>query len=133
VPNTSGLAVKVGIFVVVGLILLIGFSLRVSEGFGGSDTYSVHGYFDSAVGLEPNAQVSLAGLAIGEVKEIGFDAERRKVRSPRSTRCPPIHWPALNAPPCSGTPPLSCAMASSLPCWLTARKSPPKKCRASAR
>lgn len=79
-PNTSGLAVRVGIFVVVGLMLLIGFSLRVTNGFGGSNTYSVRGYFDSAVGLEPNAKVSLAGLAIGEVKEIGFDAERRKVR-----------------------------------------------------
>lgn len=79
-PNTTGLAVKVGIFVTVGLVLLIGFSLRVTEELNGKQLYSVSAYFENAVGIELGSRVLLGGLEIGDVKDIEFDGTRRKVR-----------------------------------------------------
>ncbi|MBX3728214.1 MAG: MCE family protein [Candidatus Sumerlaeia bacterium] len=81
VPNTSGLAVKVGIFIVVGLVVLIGFSLRVTEGFGRQPRYMVQAFFDSAVGLEKDADVALGGVRIGQVTALDFDAQRRQARA----------------------------------------------------
>jgi phospholipid/cholesterol/gamma-HCH transport system substrate-binding protein len=78
-PN-RGVAVKVGIFFVLGLILLIGFSLRTKgEGLvrGG---YLLKAYFRTAHGLEPGASVTLAGVEIGKVRTIDFDTSSGLVR-----------------------------------------------------
>ncbi|MBI5153966.1 MCE family protein [Candidatus Poribacteria bacterium] len=85
-PNTSSLAIKVGIFVVVGLIVLVGFSLRASEDALGQKPYSLHAYFADAVGLEEGAEVSLRGVRIGKVRALRFDGKRRLVDAELSIR-----------------------------------------------
>jgi phospholipid/cholesterol/gamma-HCH transport system substrate-binding protein len=78
--SNKGVAVKVGIFFVLGLILLIGFSLRTKgEGLvrGG---YPLKAYFRTAHGLEPGAPVTLAGVEIGKVRTIDFDTSAGLVR-----------------------------------------------------
>ena len=79
-PNTSGIAVKVGIFVVVALILLVAFSIRVSDGLFGDQRYHLNAYFKDAVGLEAGADVSLRGVRVGKVDLLEFDTRRRDVR-----------------------------------------------------
>ncbi len=78
-PNTTGLAVKVGIFVVAALIALIGFSLRVSEDLKGKEVYTLSAYFDDALGLEEGADVSLGGLRIGRLDNLSFDPARKSI------------------------------------------------------
>jgi len=80
-PNTSGMAVKVGIFVVLGLVLLIGFSLRVQENGIRGEAYELDAYFRDALGLERGAQVSLHGVRIGRVESLGFDSDRKAVKA----------------------------------------------------
>jgi phospholipid/cholesterol/gamma-HCH transport system substrate-binding protein len=80
-PHTSGMAVKVGIFVVIGLILLIGFSLRVEQNGLRGETYQVDAYFKNALGLEVGSEVSLHGVRVGRVDELGFDPARKAVRA----------------------------------------------------
>ncbi|MCB2153550.1 MCE family protein [bacterium] len=80
-PNSSGIAVKVGIFVVVAMILLIAFSVRVSDGLFKEDRYHVVAHFDDAVGLEVGSDVSLRGVRVGKVEQMGFDTERRDVKT----------------------------------------------------
>lgn len=78
-PNTTGLAVKVGIFVIASLIIAIGFSLRIHDRSIGRDGYAVVAYFDQALGLETGSDVSLAGVNVGRVSQLRFDPGRRAV------------------------------------------------------
>lgn len=73
------MTVRVGIFVLVGLVILIGFSLRVREQGVGRDSYMLTAYFEEALGLEKGADVSLRGVRIGRVDEIRFDPARKAV------------------------------------------------------
>lgn len=77
--SSTSLSVRVGIFVLVGLVILIGFSLRVQEDSVGSKTYKMQAYFEEALGLEKGADVSLRGVRIGRVESLRFDAERKAV------------------------------------------------------
>jgi phospholipid/cholesterol/gamma-HCH transport system substrate-binding protein len=73
--------VRVGIFlsgvflILAVLILVVG---DVQEIFRKSG-YRVYAVFDSALGLEKNAAVKLAGINIGKVKEITLDGRRARV------------------------------------------------------
>ncbi len=62
---------KVGIFVLVGLLILTYFTFRVSRTGGiGDSGYILTVDFDTAAGLEPKANVKMAGVPIGKVEEI---------------------------------------------------------------
>lgn len=62
---------KVGIFVLVGILILVYMSLRVGGiQFGRSDGYTLYVVFDSAAGLDKDASVRVAGVEVGRVKEI---------------------------------------------------------------
>jgi phospholipid/cholesterol/gamma-HCH transport system substrate-binding protein len=62
---------KVGIFVVLGLVVLIYFTFRVSKWGGiGEKGYKLTVDFGSASGLEPKANVKMAGVPVGKVEEI---------------------------------------------------------------
>lgn len=80
-PNTSGLAVKVGIFVTVALVLVIGFSLQVTGGWGRDSRYELNAYFEDAVGVQEGVDVLLAGVKIGEVRRMAFDPQRKRVHA----------------------------------------------------
>ncbi len=62
---------KVGLFVLVGLIILGYMSFRVGEyGFGLKKGYPVDAVFDNVAGLEKDASVQIAGVEVGRVEKI---------------------------------------------------------------
>lgn len=67
----------VGIFVALGAAALLGLAMKVgnltSNKIG--DTYHVNAAFENIGGLKPNAPVKSAGVVVGRVAEIGFDAK----------------------------------------------------------
>lgn len=76
----ANLAVRVGIFIVIGILLLLGLSLRVDKSlFKKPEGTELKAYFDDAKGLEIGAPVRLAGFDVGNVTWMTFDAERGKV------------------------------------------------------
>ena len=71
---------KVGIFVLIGIILLVYMSLRVGGiQFGRAEGYEVYIRFDSAAGLDNDASVRVAGVEIGRVKGIALQNNKAKV------------------------------------------------------
>jgi phospholipid/cholesterol/gamma-HCH transport system substrate-binding protein len=69
-PKLSSEA-KVGLFVLLGIVLLVYMSLRLGGiKLGGEDGYVIFVEFDSAAGLDPNAPVRVAGVEVGRVKSI---------------------------------------------------------------
>lgn len=71
---------KVGIFVLIGIILLVYMSLRVGGiQFGREEGYEIFIRFDSASGLDKDASVRVAGVEIGRVKDILLQNNKAKV------------------------------------------------------
>lgn len=65
---------KVGLFVLVGLIILGYMSFRVGEyGFGLKKGYLVSAVFDNVAGLEKDASVQIAGVEVGRVEDIRLE------------------------------------------------------------
>ncbi|HSL92362.1 MAG TPA: MlaD family protein [Candidatus Limnocylindrales bacterium] len=71
---------KVGIFVVLGLVILTFFTFRVSK-WGGvaAKGYKLTVDFDTAAGLEPKANVKMAGVPVGKVEEIRLEGNRARL------------------------------------------------------
>jgi len=64
---------KVGLFVLVGLILLAYMSFKVGQqGFGFQKGYEISVIFDNVAGLERDASVQIAGVEVGRVQSIGL-------------------------------------------------------------
>ena len=62
---------KVGVFVVIGIIILGYMSMRLGKhGFKMDKGYDVNVYFDSASGLEKDVSVEIAGVEVGRVRKI---------------------------------------------------------------
>jgi len=62
---------KVGVFVVIGMILLGYMSMKVGRlGFKMGNGYEVKVYFDSASGLAEDVPVEIAGVEVGRVRKI---------------------------------------------------------------
>jgi len=78
--TTPKLAVRVGIFIVVGVLLLLGLSLRVQRYLFRKPT-GVYAYalFKDIKGLEIGAPVLLAGLEVGSVTALKFDPQKAQV------------------------------------------------------
>lgn len=65
---------KVGVFVVIGMIILGYMSMKVGKfTFGGAVGYDVNVYFDSASGLAEDVQVEVAGVEVGRVRKISLE------------------------------------------------------------
>jgi len=70
----------VGIFVVVGILLLIFMTLKIERfQIGKEKGYLVSVYFDTAAGLVKNASVRVAGVSVGMVEKISLDEGKAKV------------------------------------------------------
>src|SRR3989339_1019668 len=67
----------VGIFVVVGVVAILFLALKVGNlgSFENGETYVVKASFDNIGGLKARAPVKSAGVVVGRVAEIGFDAK----------------------------------------------------------
>ncbi|MDP2681902.1 MAG: MlaD family protein [Deltaproteobacteria bacterium] len=71
---------RVGIFVLIGIILLVYMSLRVGGiQFGREEGYEISIRFDSAAGLDKDASVRVAGVEIGRIKDIALQNNKAKV------------------------------------------------------
>ncbi|OYV68207.1 MAG: hypothetical protein B7Z74_08555, partial [Deltaproteobacteria bacterium 21-66-5] len=71
---------RVGIFVLLGLIVLTFFTFRVSKwGLIAEKGYRLTVDFDSAAGLEPKSDVKMAGVPIGKVEEIRLVGNRARL------------------------------------------------------
>src|SRR3972149_7311378 len=87
---------KVGIFVLIGIILLVYMSLRVGGiQFGRAEGYEVYIRFESAAGLDNDASVRVAGVKIGRdftavLKTKGLLGERYVERIPGSPNAPSL-------------------------------------------
>ena len=70
----------VGIFVVVGILLLIFMTLKIERfQIGKEKGYLISVYFDTAAGLVKNASVRVAGVSVGMVEKISLDEGKAKV------------------------------------------------------
>ncbi len=71
---------KVGLFVLLGIILLVYMSLRLGGiQFGRSEGYLLHVEFASAAGVDKDAAVRVAGVEVGKVKEIKLKDSRAQL------------------------------------------------------
>jgi phospholipid/cholesterol/gamma-HCH transport system substrate-binding protein len=71
---------RVGIFVLLGLVILTYFTFRVSKwGLIAEQGYKVNVDFESAAGLEPKSDVKMAGVPIGKVEEIKLVGNRARL------------------------------------------------------
>ncbi|MBN1900177.1 MCE family protein [Candidatus Sumerlaeota bacterium] len=76
----ANLAVRVGIFIVIGIVFLLWLSLRVDESlFKKPEGMELKAFFNDAKGLEIGSPVKLAGLDVGSVTSMNFDSEKGKV------------------------------------------------------
>ncbi len=65
---------KVGVFVVIGIVILAYMSLKVGKfSFRGDDGYLLQVYFESAAGLALDVPVQIAGVEVGRVHGITLD------------------------------------------------------------
>ncbi len=70
----------VGIFVVVGIVLLILMTVKIEKFQIGKEVgYLLNIYFDSASGLDRNSPVRVAGVRVGNVEKIALEQGKAKV------------------------------------------------------
>jgi phospholipid/cholesterol/gamma-HCH transport system substrate-binding protein len=70
----------VGIFVVIGIIILVFMTLKIEKFRIGKEAgYLLNIYFDSAAGLDKNASVRVAGVRVGNVEKVLLDQGKAKV------------------------------------------------------
>jgi phospholipid/cholesterol/gamma-HCH transport system substrate-binding protein len=71
---------KVGFFVVLGILILAYMSMKVGKlPYGPDEGYEIFGRFDSAEGLVTGVPVEIAGVDVGQVKDITLDHGKAKV------------------------------------------------------
>ncbi len=72
--------ILVGIFVVIGIVLLVLMTLKIEKFQIGKEVgYLLNIYFDSATGLEKNSPVRVAGVRVGNVEKITLEQGKAKV------------------------------------------------------
>ncbi len=70
----------VGIFVVIGILLLIFLTLKIEKfHIGKKAGYPLHIYFDSAAGLDQNSPVRIAGVRVGDVEKVALEKGKAKI------------------------------------------------------
>jgi len=70
----------VGIFVVIGILLLALLTLKIEKFQIGEEVgYLVNIYFDSAAGLDKSASVRVAGVRVGHVEKVALEQGKAKV------------------------------------------------------
>jgi phospholipid/cholesterol/gamma-HCH transport system substrate-binding protein len=75
--NSRTVQIWVGIFVVAGMVSLLMLSMKVSNisVFTENKGYEVKANFENIGGLKVRSPVTMAGVAVGRVSDIGFDRD----------------------------------------------------------
>lgn len=71
--SNSSLAIRVGIFFTIALILIMGLSLQVGHGGLFANTYEVIANFRQAHGIDSGTRVTLRGVPVGSVKSMDWN------------------------------------------------------------
>lgn len=70
----------VGIFVVIGILLLVGMTMKIEKfQVVKKPGYPLNIYFDSASGLSQNAHVRVAGVPVGSVEKVALEQGKARV------------------------------------------------------
>jgi phospholipid/cholesterol/gamma-HCH transport system substrate-binding protein len=70
----------VGIFVVIGILLLILLTMKIEKFQIGKEAgYPINIYFDTAAGLDKSASVRVAGVHVGNVEKVALEEGKAKV------------------------------------------------------
>ncbi len=77
--RSIGTETKVGIFVLLGIILLTYFTVRVGRIAVREEGYRVYSYVESAAGLDKNSPVRIAGVEVGKVETIKLEGLKAKI------------------------------------------------------
>ena len=93
--SSRNVEIMVGLFVALGLAALLMLAMKVSNltEFSASGGYTVTAYFDNIGGLKVRSPVTMAGVRVGRVSDIGFDQDRYQASvtitiRPQFTRIP---------------------------------------------
>ncbi|MCF6256487.1 MAG: outer membrane lipid asymmetry maintenance protein MlaD [Gammaproteobacteria bacterium] len=75
--HSRSVQIWVGLFVVAGMAALLMLSMKVSNisAFTESEGFEVTGYFENIGGLKVRSPVTMAGVVVGRVANIGFDKD----------------------------------------------------------
>ncbi len=86
--STRNVEIVVGLFVAIGLAALLMLAMKVSNlaDISGENGYRVHAFFDNIGGLKVRSPVTMAGVRVGRVSDIGFDGNRFQARVTLSIR-----------------------------------------------
>lgn len=81
---------KVGIFVIIGIIILAYFTVRVGQITVREKGYEVYTLLDTAAGLDKNSPVRIAGVDVGKVESVSLEGDRARVviRLPNRVKIP---------------------------------------------
>ena len=78
--KNAGAEIKVGLFVLAGIIILTYMSVKVGKfDFGKKKGYEIFAYFDNASGLNIDVPVEIAGIEVGRVEDIGLERRKAKI------------------------------------------------------
>lgn len=78
--QTSPLAIRVGIFFTIAVLLALGLSLQAGKGLFGGRNYDIVANFQQSFGIDPGTKVALRGVPIGQIHSMDWDAGRYRVR-----------------------------------------------------
>lgn len=78
-PERKGLEIGVGLFLIIGLFCLGYLSFTLGNIGFGNNSYIVKAIFPTVAGLKNRAEVSMAGVSIGVVKDIRLKDDRAEV------------------------------------------------------
>lgn len=75
--HSKTVQIWVGLFVVIGMASLLVLSMKVSNisAFTETEGYEVTAHFENIGGLKVKSPVTMAGVVVGRVSDIGFDSE----------------------------------------------------------
>lgn len=75
--HSKTVQIWVGLFVLIGMASLLVLSMKVSNisAFTETEGYEVTAHFENIGGLKVKSPVTMAGVVVGRVSDIGFDSE----------------------------------------------------------
>lgn len=79
--SNSPLAIRVGIFFTIAVLIALGLSLQVGKGSIFKTQYELIANFRQASGVEPGTRVTLRGVPIGKVKSMDWNASIYRVQT----------------------------------------------------
>jgi phospholipid/cholesterol/gamma-HCH transport system substrate-binding protein len=78
--ENQSLAIRVGIFFTIAVVIALGLSLQAGKGIFGQKQYEIVANFRQTFGIEPGTRVALRGVPVGQIRSMDWDAGSYRVR-----------------------------------------------------